>query len=327
MPRALVYGSGSIGILYGFILSHAGMDVTCLCRSNYERAAADGFTVRSTVLGDHHFRPHVVKSIDDLVRIGSTEFEYVVICTRALPSNKASAAEIAPLLATGRSAVVIIQNGIGVEQVYANMHSGKCIISAVTYSPTEQMSPTEIRNTESIITHLGLFPADAGVGKGSAKLETLETLCARLNAGGAMAKSHTDIQAERWKKVISNAVWNPVCALSRCRDVEFVGASPLAGEFIRAAMTEVVAVATAVGYGGVVDEAAIDAQLTRTAARPWPGVQPSMMADLLAKKHLEMDAIVGEIVRLARNHGVGVPRLETLYLLLRGYEQKRCATP
>ncbi len=124
--------------------------------------------------------------------------------------------------------------------------------------------------------------------------------------------------------MIGNASWNPICALSRCRDLEFLQATPgLAQEFITETMREVVAVACALGYGGVIQEEAVQVQIQRSGSRNWPGVQPSMLADIEENKSMEVEAVIGEVVRVGRKYQVSVPRLETLYVLLKGYAWHR----
>ena len=94
--------------------------------------------------------------------------------------------------------------------------------------------------------------------------------------------------------------------------------APLAAETIRKVMLEIVAVAVAAGYGHVISADTVESQFARSISRPFPGVQPSMMADALDEVPLEIDAIVGRIVKLGREKGIETPRLEILLVLLQG---------
>jgi 2-dehydropantoate 2-reductase len=85
-------------------------------------------------------------------------------------------------------------------------------------------------------------------------------------------------------------------------------------------MREVVAVAAALGYGDYLSDDAVIFQMQRSKLRKWPGVAPSMMTDVLSAKSIEVEAVIGKVVKVAREKGVDVPRLETLYLLLKAYE-------
>jgi 2-dehydropantoate 2-reductase len=225
---------------------------------------------------------------------------------------------ISDAVSNEHTSIVITQNGIGVEEAYKGRFPANLIISGVLYMPSTRVSPTDVVQTERHRIIMGAYPSHALSGEEEHKIRGLASM---LNAAGAHAELHEDIQVERWKKLIGNATWNPICALSRCRDVQFLGSSDSAGRFIEAAMREVAAVARAIGYGEEVNEDAIKAQIQRSAIRNYPGVQPSMMADMLGGSRMEVEAIVGQVFRIAEEHGVSVPRLETLYVLAAGLDR------
>jgi hypothetical protein len=52
-----------------------------------------------------------------------------------------------------------------------------------------------------------------------------------------------------------------------------------------------------------------------------PGIEPSMLVDVLNGRRMEVEVILGNPVRIARELGVNVPRLETLYALLKGLDE------
>jgi len=56
-------------------------------------------------------------------------------------------------------------------------------------------------------------------------------------------------------------------------------------------MVEVASIAQAVGYREI-DAELIEFQLSRATARDLPGVEPSMLADALARRAMEVEAIV-----------------------------------
>lgn len=317
MVRVLIFGSGNVGTVYAMLLQKGGAEVTCVCRSNLETAKSRGFTVRSTIFGNHTFFPIVVASVQETVDANeSTPFDFVVDCTKALPSSNPSPASLLrPAIRIGHTSIVLIKNGIGVERPYRDAYPENAIISGVTYLPTTQICPGTVSHTETQKLHLGLYPA----GNATAALHSKEESFAKLiHTGGAEATVHIDVQIERWRKLIGNATWNPICALSRCRDLEFLQASDLASSFVAHAMHEVVAVAVALGYGHFVQANAVETQVQRSAARLWPGVEPSMMSDIKHGRPMEVEAIIGEVVKLGKDNAVDVPRLETLYVLLMG---------
>lgn len=84
-------------------------------------------------------------------------------------------------------------------------------------------------------------------------------------------------------------------------------------------MAEVVAVAQACGYNNLSQDS-VDDGIARVRNRKPPGVEPSMMSDALAERNMEVEAIVGNVLRLAKEKGVSVPILRTTYVFLKALD-------
>ncbi|KAI2612764.1 6-phosphogluconate dehydrogenase C-terminal domain-like protein [Hypoxylon fragiforme] len=345
MPKILIFGTGSLGACYAWVLANAvgEHNVTAICRSNYDAVARDGFTIHSGLWGENlRFRPRVARSVEEAVlqlqqhQQQSDDndglFDYVLVASKALPTVPSTASLIAPAVTPGQTTVVLIQNGIGIEDEYARAFPANPLLSTVAYLPATQVRPGVVRHTEVELLHVGAYPATGGEGEGEGR-RAANAFAALLAQGGATAQVHADVQRERWVKLLVNAAWNPVCALTRLRDREFLTASerlrlgPEQQEeggdgfrFIRDVMLEIASVARAHGYADVGEELVLF-QLRRAAARGLPGIQPSMQADALAGRRLEVDAIVGNAVRLAGKKGVPVPMLRTVHLLANGLSE------
>ncbi|EMC98762.1 hypothetical protein BAUCODRAFT_31032 [Baudoinia panamericana UAMH 10762] len=317
MPRVLLFGSGGIGVLYILFMQRAGVDVVCICRSNYAVAQSRGFRIKSSIFGNHSFQPKIFRTVAEASAAGYTRFDYIFICTKAFSAGQPTLADaLQPVLHDKNTLLVIIQNGIGVEKKIAKDIPHHPIISGVTYSPTTQVTPGDFVHSEVQRLYLGRYPASTPVEDDHA----LRELCSLLTKGGADVMLSADVQVERWRKLIGNASWNPICALSGCRDLEFLKASKYASELVQNVMNEIVTVASASGYGDVITTDAATDQFNRSARRSWPGVEPSMLADMRSGNRMEVEAIIGEVVKAAKDVGVCTPRLETLYALLAGLD-------
>ncbi|KAI1094588.1 6-phosphogluconate dehydrogenase C-terminal domain-like protein [Rostrohypoxylon terebratum] len=340
MPQILLFGAGSLGIPYAWVLSKAvGQDnVTAVCRSNYDEASRNGFTIHSKLWGDNlHFKPRVARTITEAVdnvagqsEGGKPVFDYVVIAAKAIPTSPSTAELIGPAVTKGKTGIVLIQNGIAIEDEYATRYPDNPILSTVAYFPATQVSPGVIQHREIETLHVGTYPASAP----AAHKESAERFVELLTRGGATGKLHDDVQGERWGKLLVNGVWNPTCALTRLRDRQFIDANRdlelgLDGSgsgkgdglgFVKEVMLEIAAVAQAYGYADV-NEELVDFQISRAAVRDLPGVQPSMLTDVFEGRSFEVDAIVGNAVRLARKKGVPTPMLKTIYLLANGLNE------
>jgi 2-dehydropantoate 2-reductase len=314
-PRILVFGTGSIGAVYTYLLSRAvpASNITTICRSNYEAVLNYGITINSTSWGNGlKVKPAVAKSATDAVESSPEPFDYILVCTKALSTNPSTAELISPAVSRGTS-IVLIQNGIGIEEDYAKRFPENPIISTVVYLPATQVSPGVVEHKEVELLHVGTYPATADAPAKDAAKAFVDL----LGAAGAHAELHDDVQEQRWSKLLVNTSWNPICALARLRDRQFLDVNEDAEAFIKDVMMEVASVAQAYGYADI-NEELVDFQIGRAVVRSLPGVQPSMLADTFSSKSLEVEAIVGNVVKMARDKGVKVPILRTIYLLASG---------
>jgi len=155
---------------------------------------------------------------------------------------------------------------------------------------------------------VGRYPVSAQHNRAQ---EFVDMVC----AAGGTAEHHDDIQWKRWYKLLLNASWNPICALTLCTDADFMVSSEFATDMVRDVMFEVADIARA--YNHEISKAQIDFQMDRAIARIAndSGVEPSMMQDVKAGRQIEVEAIVGNPVRLAKEKGVKCEKLEMIYIL------------
>ena len=322
MPKILVFGTGSVGAVYAYILCKANGDssVTTICRSNYDQVSANGLIIHSDIFGqDLNCRPNVARSVSDAAQTDTSQapFDFVVMTAKALPSTPSIASLIQPAVTPEHTGIVLIQNGIAIEEPYAALYPANPILSCVTYLPVTQVSSGVFRHTEVERLLLGTYPSKAPPAHKTAA----ETFASFITRGGATAELHGDVQSKRWAKLLVNAAWNPICALSRSSDAHFLAASPsYAVQFVEAVMLEISAIATAAGYPEVSKET-VDWQMGRAKVRKLPGIEPSMLADARKGARLEVDAIVGNTVRIAKEKGVDCPLLKGVLALVRALDE------
>ncbi|GLB20923.1 hypothetical protein AtubIFM61612_010871 [Aspergillus tubingensis] len=317
-PSILVFGVGSVGAIYLHQLQRAGCIVTAVCRSNYEVVAHHGFTLRSPRFGTVTYRPdHTVRSVHDCPR--DIQYDYVLVTTKAFPGRTPSLADqLRPVLENHpHTAIVLAQNGIDIEKDIADAFPSNPVISGVVYLPTVQTEAGVIDHAEPLdLLELGTYPARAPEEHRQAAKKFVELMI----KGGGDAVLFEDIQEARWAKLLLNAAWNPICALSLCTDGGFLLTSePFARDLAWGIMMEIVALARAVGIAGVDEEAAKKRfALAERRAKEGTGREMSMLQDVKMGRPFEVEAIVGNAVRLGRKCGVSMPRLETVYALAKG---------
>lgn len=313
--NVLLYGCGSVGAVYLYQLQQAKCTVTAVCRSNYAQVKQVGFSLRSVRYGNVRYSPDkVIRNISDA---SDQTFDFVLVCTKSFPGSKPSLADqLRPILEDRpETAIVLAQNGIRIEEEVAAAFPYNPVLSGVVYCPAVQTDPGTIEYPEMLnLLELGTYPANAPVGHQIAA----ERFAELMIKGGGGAEVHDDIQVARWSKLLMNAAWNPVCALTLCTDGEFLLTSdPFAYDLAWGVMKEIVELAEKVGVKGVTKEVAEKKfRISKRRAETGTGREMSMLQDIKQGRVLEVEAIVGNAVRLGRQYGVKMTRLETIYPLL-----------
>ncbi|KAK1765265.1 2-dehydropantoate 2-reductase [Phialemonium atrogriseum] len=308
MVKVLIFGTGAVGSVYGWILHNAGAEVTVVCRTNYATVKEKGLLIRSGVFGKVHYKPTTV----DSVSAAKGPFDFILVCSKAFPGTSGLIREAV----SADTAIVLAQNGICIEDEYAESYPGNVIISAVVYLPVTQVEPGVIEMGLLERFEVGTYPATAPA-EAKAKVKLLQEL---WSAGGATCKVFDDVQTQRWVKLAVNAAWNPMCALTLCDDANLLRSSLEALGMVKKVMMEVGNVAKAAGYP-VVTEEELDGQLSRSKERlKSGGKEPSMLTDIRNHRPIEVEAILGNTVRIAQRLRVDVPYLEILYTLAKGLD-------
>ena len=315
MTRILLFGAGAIGAVYLYTFLQAGAEVTAVCRSNYEAVKRDGFQMYSVRFGNVHFKPTVVRDATEAASLGPWDF--IVVCSKCFPGSSPGLSDQIKSAVGSSTAIVLIQNGIDIELEVAAAFPVNAIISSVVYLPATQTEPGVIdygatqKETLNLL-EIGTYPASAP----QSHKDAAHRLAGLVEKGGGVAEVFDDVQPKRWSKLAVNAAWNPITALSLCNDADFLRSSPGAVNLVRNVMFEVVEIAQALKIEGI-DKDEAERHLQRHLKRT-VGKAPSMLVDVQYNRPFEVEAIVGNTVRIAQKVGVKGPLLDALYALAKG---------
>jgi 2-dehydropantoate 2-reductase len=302
--RILVVGTGAIGGFYGGKLAQAGASVSTLCRSDYELVKSKGITVTST-LGDFHFTPE--KVIRNLGEYGPPPY-YILVGLKVLP--EIDTAKIIKEVVGPETAIVLLQNGVEIEEPVARAFPDNEIISGLAFICATRTSPGHIDHTDFGRLVIGRFPA----GK-SARAEELAAL---FNDSGVVCEVSEDVVTARWRKLVWNAPFNPISVLGGGADTKTMVENPESLELARKVMEEVCLIAAASGHP--LPEEVVQQNIDGT--RIMAPYKSSMLVDFEAARPMEIEAILGNGLRVAKRHGVSAPHMESLYGLLKLVDSK-----
>jgi 2-dehydropantoate 2-reductase len=302
--KVLVVGAGGIGAYFGGRLAQAGMEVSVVCRSNYDEVKKNGFKIKS-IAGDFSFKPAgVYRSCDEYPEIP----DYLIVATKVLP--EINVPEIIKGAVKPETMIVLIQNGIEIEQDIAATFPENELVSSIAYIGVFQLKDGEIE-------HQAAGRLKMGVYKGG-KSEKLDLLGENFNEAGVQCEVVDDIEYFRWVKLVWNTPYNPVSVLAGGADTSLISNTESLENLCAELMKEVCMVAKARGVE--LPENIIQSNLEYT--REFPPYKTSMLLDFENKRPLEVEAIVGNVIKIASEHNISVPCLETVYALLSAVDIK-----
>lgn len=303
--KCVIVGSGGVGSMAAYALSlHS--ETTAIVRSDYDQVSKHGFHIELVDYGTiGSFRPqHVVLSIEEAAKLG--KYDYIVVTTKNIPDVAKVEDLIEPLVST-ESTIVLVQNGIDIGAPLVAKYPKNTVLSGVS-----MISSTNYGGKISHVGHddllVGVFPnpaLDTAVQEMAAK-RFVELYKNEKND----CVFDENVKYTRWRKLVYNATLNTVCALT---EVD-VGRLDLFGgmDLVRKAMREVLEAAKS-------DGVELSEDIMEFMIRSDDGVyyEPSMLVDIRKGNYIELEVILGNVVRIAEGNGVAVPTLALVYDLLK----------
>ncbi|SPO20857.1 uncharacterized protein UTRI_00334 [Ustilago trichophora] len=251
--------------------------------------------------------------------------------------------------------IVLLQNGVGIEaEVMESLVEregeekvAKGVISAVAWIGANLADGgTRVMHGALERLEMGVYPRSSAalLPDGRRQISTEEQTAldhfSRIYiAGGGGGKAVDDIEAIRWQKVLWNASWGGLSTLARQPVSTLLQEDTLhySVGVVRRIMLEIVYVARSCGLGeSRFPIASVDNAITITLATssipsvndPTKGgnlagdFKPSILLDLENGRPMELEPIIGNLVRKARSNGVETPRLDLILAALKPSQVK-----
>jgi 2-dehydropantoate 2-reductase len=314
--KIAIIGAGAIGGYVGTKLAHAGNEVTFIARgANLKALRSNGIRL---IMGDgSELSVRDVRATNDYAQAGPQD---LVILAMKAHQVEAVAPQV-PALFDADTVVVPMQNGI--PYWYFHRYPGELknskvrsvdpqgligehiscerVIGCVVYPAAELVAPGVIRHVEG-----NRFPVGEPDGSSSLRVNRVSQC---FVDGGLQAPVLADIRAEIWLKLWGNLTFNPISALSRAT-LAGICQYPLSRELAREMMTEAQTIANSLGVTFRVPLEKRIAGAERVGHH-----KTSMLQDVEAGRALEVDALLGSVIELARLTHTPTPHLDTVYAL------------
>jgi 2-dehydropantoate 2-reductase len=299
--RVCVIGAGVIGSLFaGHLAQVAEVSVLTRRQEHADALNADGLRIS----GRSELESRVTATADPAAL---PEFDVGIVATKA--DGLAPAAASLEGLCPGATIVTTL-NGLGAEEV-VRAHGGWQIVSGVTFMSGTKHSDTHVEYVLDTETWLGPYE--------ETPFERVEEIAGLIARDGLHVEALPDLRPAQWSKLIFNATVNSVAALTGLRhDHHFADEQQPAdlGHLVHDLVDEGKAVAAAAGIELHDDPWEMNVLATRRGSAHYP----SMLEDVEAHRHTEIDLITGSLVREAAKHDVPVPLHTAMYRLVKAKE-------
>lgn len=313
MTCICIFGAGAVGGYLAASLANGGSDVSIVARGAHLAVIqTDGLTLESPN-GSINVK---LRASADPAGLGPQDLVIVTVKSPALPTV---ASTIGPLLRRGTS-VAFVMNGMSWWYFYPNedrrlphLDPNGELWSAV--GPERAIGgifwPACSVPAPGIVRLLGGPGRGTTFGEPDGRITPrIEAIASAFRAAELPVTITPNIREQIWQKLIFNLSAGPMCVLTQS-PVRATHDEPTLIECSRRLVAEAKAIANAMGFMPEIDVERIVAANTHLAHRP------SILQDLEASRPMEIDALYGVPLEMARMKGVPTPTLDLLTAMIK----------
>ena len=288
---------GAIGGFYGGRLAKAGRTVRFLSHSDYEYVLQHGLQVDSC---DGNFTLPHIEAYGQAAEM--PESDVVIVGLKSVKNHDVLPELLRPLV-TDRTVVILIQNGIGLEEDLQQLFPGLKIIAGLAFICSAKVGPGHINHQCYGSVNLGNY---------STPKEIFGALLQDMQEAGIQAAEVPYLEA-RWKKAVWNMPFNGMTvALNTSTDKLLK--NPATRQLIYDQMMEVIGAANALGVEALTSEFADKMMQMTDDMVPY---SPSMKLDYDNHRPMEIPYLYTRPIAEAKKVGFEMPKLAMLEALLR----------
>jgi 2-dehydropantoate 2-reductase len=311
--RILIYGAGAVGGFLGGILTAAGADATLVARGAHH----DAMKQRGLILeGKTSGRPDPIRV--KVCRPGEEQGRYDLVVVGLKSHQIAGAAAHMVSLLEKDGMILLGQNGLPYwyfEKLESPLRGSRlpsvdpdgtlaktlpldAVIGGVTNKPADLVEPGRIRLADQATDRLVIGELDNRI---TPRLQAIKGI---IEPAGCPVLLSDNIRAVKWRKLMSNGVFNPLGALTQSSALQ-IGEYEPTRRVARLMIDEVLAVAASVG---IKPDMTADQMVDDVRKRV--GILSSTLQDVRFGRELELGAIVDAVIDVGRLTRVPTPYLE-----------------
>ena len=295
-----IIGTGAIGGYYGAKLAHAGQEVYFLLHRDYEYVKQHGLQVDSCDGSFHLDNVNVYQHAEDM-----PQCDVVLVGLKSVNNDKLQS--LLPPLLHAHTLVVLIQNGIGVEEDVQKMFPDVQLAAGLAFICSAKTEPGLVSHQCYGSINLANYSC-----KDEALMQTVVDEFRQASIETGLVEYHE----ARWKKAVWNMPFNGMTVALHTQTDQLLK-NQSTRQLIREQMMEVVSAAQHLGVKNL-DASFVDKMIETTdAMTPY---SPSMRLDYDFHRRMEIYYLYTRPLEIAREAGCPMPKLEMLEAELRFLE-------
>lgn len=300
-----IIGSGALGGLYGAMLARAGFEVHFLLNSDFDHVQQHGMKIESVWGNFHLAEPHIHASADDMPPCDVTIVGLKTTNNHLLPS-------LLPAPTSENGVVLVLQNGLGVEADSAAVVGSERVLGGCCFLCSNKVGPGHIKHIDYGRIVFGKYkPAQHtpnSDGSSNDEPASARQIATDMTSAGIDANVTENLLRTRWQKLMWNIPFNGLSVALNASTSDLIN-NPKTYRLCESIIREVHSAAAACGADVPADM--IEKTLEHTVTMvPYDS---SMRLDFLARRPIEIEAILGSPIRAAKHQGFEMPRVEMLY--------------
>ena len=287
-----IIGMGAIGGYYGGRLAKAGREVHFLAHSDYQYVLQNGLRVDSCD-GDFCL-PHINVYA---TQKNMPKTDVIIVGLKSVKNHDVLPELLRPIVHQN-SIVILIQNGIGLEDDLQNVFPGLQIVAGLAFICSAKVGAGHVSHQCYGSINLGNY---------SCQQEKFEVLLQDMTDAGIQAAEVPYLEA-RWKKAVWNMPFNGMTvALNTSTDKLLK--NPATRQLIYDQMMEVIGAANALGVHTLTSEFADKMMQMTDEMVPY---SPSMKLDFDYHRPMEIEYLYSRPIAEAKKVGFEMPKLAML---------------
>ncbi|KAF1808587.1 hypothetical protein P152DRAFT_497369 [Eremomyces bilateralis CBS 781.70] len=311
--KVCIVGGNALSAFLSWRLQATQMcDVTLVWKNQYETVQQYGVSFKSPVFGNERFKPYAVVSSTAEAAARGSQFDYVLLCVKALPDHYDISEVIAPVVSVQHTCILVnTTHALGIETYLEQRFPMNVVLSLVSAAEIVQLGPSEFEHKSATDLWVGAANRNPKI-PAAIQTDMAAAIAMTLTSGKVNCKTSPNIRQQQFETMMGPVAFHPASVIFENTNYGELMEQPGVRAIIEGVLDELIAVAEAkgcqfpAGYRHEIIQ-------TMTQKNIEANQNSIMYLDFKDGRPMEVETYLGAPIRLAQEVDVKVPRVETLY--------------